>query len=236
MSVTQRGFSLSTINGSNPEQQQIMRNAMIDYRQKHGHFKGLYQYPNLYCTECKQEANKLNSIKIIDPERLEYAKLLCIDCAVVKLKQVQKNCTNTKCEEMRRKATEQCNFTEMVIENLRAIEKEAKLNGNKDRQNMARADIKKAQKECTEVRNKIKRVCRRNYKQECNSLKAKTAAIMDNVDNLKLKQQILALPKAPTQPVRQNSPPQQLPTRAYESGDEVILMEDDVVFTGDVEM
>ena len=236
MSVTQRGFSLSAINRSKPKQQQIMRNAMMDFRQKHGHFKGLYQYPNLYCTECEQEANKLNSIKIIDPERLEYAKLLCIDCAAVKLKQVQKVCTNTKCEEMRRKATEQCNFTKMAVEKLREIEKEAKLNGNKNRKNMARADIKKAQKECTEARNKIKQVCRRNYKQECDSLKAKTRAIMDNVDNLKLKQQILALPKPPSQPVSQNSPPQQLPTRSYESGDEVILMEDDVIFTGDVEM
>jgi len=183
------------INNGTPTQQRNMRIAMRNYRKKTGHFKGLYQYANLYCAECKQEASKLNSIRIVDPDRIEYAKLLCIDCATVNLKRAR------NCKETRGEAKEKCNFAKMAVPDLRDIQKEARRTGNRSRQKTALADIKKAKKECLDANKNVRKLC--------GGVPERAAATaMDHVDKLKLKQQILSMPKAPTHLSKQNSPRQ----------------------------
>ena len=216
MTTDKRGFSLSMINAGTPTQQKVMRTAMLNYRAKNGHFKGLYQYSNLYCTECKQESNKINSIRIVDPDRLEYAKLLCIDCATVNLKSAEKSCSLSKsCEHERKKAREKCNFAKMVVPNLKDIEDDARRRGDKSRQKMASVDIMKAKKECLDANKDTKRSCGGAAKRECNISKMKVTTAMDNVDKLKLKQQILLMPKVPTHLPKQNSPLQNFAPPAH---------------------
>jgi hypothetical protein len=156
------------------------------------------------CTECKKEASKLTSVRIVDSGQIEHAKRLCIDCAAANLKLAEKNCSLfKKCKDTQTKAKDNCNFARRVIPNLKDIKKEARRRGDRARQKMAHTDIIKAKKECIDA-NKAKKIsCGKAVKRACNTYKTRAKIAMNRVDGLNLKKQILSMPKAPT---HQHSP------------------------------